>query len=156
MRRTDREVKGYEAIIDILNRCNTIRLGINGSEYPYVVPLSFGFETVNKKITFYIHGAQEGLKHDLIAKNNKVCVEASIFHGFAELPQQNALTTEYESVIGFGKAEIVGGSEAVKGLNLICEHAGFKNFEYGGKKALNVTRVYKIEIEKFTGKRRFV
>lgn len=155
MRRSDREIKNFNEIADVLSRCNTIRLGINGAEYPYVVPLSFGFEVKEQQITIYFHGAKEGLKHELIAKNNNVCVEASIFHRFVELPH-NALTAEYESFIGFGKAIIVNGNEAIKGLNLICELAGFKDFEYGIEKALNATQVYKIDINNFTGKRRFV
>ena len=156
MRRADREVTDFNEIIDILSRCDTLRLGINGGDYPYVVPLSFGFEVVGQTIIFYIHGAKDGLKHDLIAKNNKACVEASIFHKFTEIKQYNAMTTEYESFIGFGKAEIINGKAAAKGLDLICEHAGFKGFDYGGEKALDATRIYKIVIERFTGKRRLV
>lgn len=156
MRRADREIKDFNEIINILTRCDTIRLGISGAEHPYVVPLSFGFKVENKNIIFYIHGAKEGLKHDLIAKNNKVCVEASIFHKFTEIPLHKTITTEYESFIGFGIAEIANGIDAVNGLDLICKQAGFKGFEYGGEKVLEYVRVYKIKIEKFTAKRRFV
>jgi nitroimidazol reductase NimA-like FMN-containing flavoprotein (pyridoxamine 5'-phosphate oxidase superfamily) len=179
MRRTDREVKNFDEIIDILSRCDTLRLGLNGEEYPYVVPLSFGFEAEDGEIIIYVHGAKEGKKHDLIAKDDRVCVEAgifhqfvakegkkhdfiakddrvcveaSIFHRFVESPRGGSFTTEYESFIGFGKAVAAEGGEALKGLNLICEHAGFGNFDCG-ETALNAARVYKIEIEKFTGKR---
>jgi len=154
MRRADREVKEFNEITDILSRCDTIRLGLNGGEYPYVVPLSFGFEVIGQAIVFYIHGAKEGLKHDLIAKDNRVCVEASIFHEFTEVPEHNTVTTQYESFIGFGKAEKVIGQAAVRGLDLICEQAGFKGFDYGGERALDAVTVYKIEIASFTGKRR--
>lgn len=155
MRRTDREVKYFGEIVDILSRCNTIRLGLNGADFPYVVPLSFGFEVESGGINIYFHGAKEGLKHDLIAKDNKVCIEADIFHKYTELPKTNTATTEYESFIGFGRAVIVYGKDALRGLDLICEHTGFKGFNYGGEQVLNVTRVYKVEIEKFSGKRRF-
>ncbi len=154
MRRADREVKDFNEIVDILGRCDTIRLGMNGGEYPYVVPLSFGFATDGETITIYIHGAKEGLKNDLLAQDNRVCVEASLFHRFTEIPQHKALTTEYESFIGFGRASVVAGAEAKKGLDLICAHAGFPGFDYGGESALAMTRVYKIELERFTGKRR--
>lgn len=156
MRRADREVKEFNEITGILSRADTIRLGISGADYPYVVPLSFGFEAAGQNITIYIHGAKEGLKHGLIEKDNRVCVEASIFHKFTEVPGHKAITTEYESFIGFGRAEIAGGAEALKGLDLICRHAGFNGFEFGGEKVLDVVRVYKITIDRFTGKRRFV
>ena len=156
MRRSDREIKDLNQILNILSRCDTIRLGINGGDYPYVVPLSFGFEVESKSIVFYTHGAKDGQKHDLIEKDNKVCVEASIFHKFVKMPNINALTTEYESFIGFGRAEIISGQGAIKGLDLICEHAGFKGFEYDEEKALATTRIYKIIVDSFTGKRRFI
>ncbi len=156
MRRSDREVKAFDDIIDILRRADTMRLGLNGGEYPYVVPLSFGFSAADGKITVYFHGAKEGMKHDILANNNKVCVEASIFHRFAEVAEHRSLTTEYESFIGFGTAKTVSGVEALKGLDLICAHAGYDGFDYGGENALGTVRVYKIEIESFTAKRRLI
>lgn len=153
MKRSEREIKNFTEIIDILNRADTIRLGINGCEYPYVVPLSFGFEVTDGQIILYFHGAVEGLKHELLSINPHVCVEVSIFHRFAGPPQYNALTTKYESLIGFGKAEIVKGATALKGLDLICEHCGYKGFDYGGEKILKSCRVYKVEISEWTGKR---
>ncbi len=40
MRRKDREVQSLDEIFDILNRCDTVRVGFRGEEYPYVVPVS--------------------------------------------------------------------------------------------------------------------
>ncbi len=152
MRRSDREITDFNEIIDVLSRCDTVRLGMNGEDFPYVVPLSFGYETVEKNVCIYIHGAIRGLKHDLIAKNNRVCVEADIFHRFVARPEHRAVTAEYESFIGFGRVR----EEALKGLDLICTHAGFKGFDYDREGALPHTRVYKIELESCTGKRRFI
>ena len=149
MRRKDREVTGFTDITDILRRADTIRLGLHNEPYPYIVPLSFGFEDVEGKITIYFHGAMEGLKHDLIAKNNNVCVEADIFHRYADV------STVYESVIAFGKAERVMGGEAARGVDLLLEHCGYAGYEYD-RKELDITWVYKIELESFSGKRRFV
>lgn len=44
MRRKNREVKDLKTIIEIIDRATTVRLGINDKEYPYIVPLSFGYE----------------------------------------------------------------------------------------------------------------
>ena len=65
-----------------MGRCDTIRLGLNNGEYPYVVPVSFGFEVSEGRIVIYIHGARDGLKRQLIAANGKVCVEADLFNGY--------------------------------------------------------------------------
>jgi nitroimidazol reductase NimA-like FMN-containing flavoprotein (pyridoxamine 5'-phosphate oxidase superfamily) len=153
MRRSDREVTDYTEIVDILHRADTIRLGLHDTPYPYVVPLSFGFEGSNGKITLYFHGAKEGLKHRLIANNPQVCVETDIFHRYAEVP--GSVTTEYESFIGFGRVERVTGDEAVKGLDLLLAHCGYEGFVYD-RAALDITAVYRITLDSFTGKRRFV
>ena len=153
MRRLDREIKNWDEIVDVLNRAETVRLGINGDPYPYVVPLSFGFEEIDGKIMLYIHGAKEGFKHDLLDKNTHVCVEADIFHRYAEVA--DSLTTEYESVIGFGAAEVICGEDAIKGIDLICSHCGYHGFAYDTS-ALAHMRVYRITLDSIAGKRRFV
>jgi len=153
MRRSDREVTGFTQIIDILQRVDTIRLGLHDEPYPYVVPLSFGFEARDRKITLYFHGATEGLKHNLIEKNPLVCVEADILHRYTAVG--NNVTAEYESFIGFGKAERVTDDEAVKGLDLLLSHCGYDGFDYD-RSVLDITWIYKIKLDSFTGKRRFL
>ena len=39
MRRKNREVTDMNEILDILRRCDTIRLGLTGADGPYVVPV---------------------------------------------------------------------------------------------------------------------
>jgi len=153
MRRSDREVTGFNDIVDILNRADTIRIGLHNTPYPYVVPVSFGFEAADGKIEIYFHGAKVGLKHDLIANNPNVCVEADIFHNYAEV--SDGLTVVYESFIGFGIAELVCGGEAAKGIDFLLLHCGYTGFAYDHSE-LDVTAVYRITLESFTGKRRFI
>ena len=150
MRRTDREVTNRDEIIDILRRADTIRLGIHDSPFPYVVPLSFGMEDIDGQVAIYIHGAKEGLKHTLLDKNNHVCVEASILHCYEEIA--TGITARYESIIGFGTATVVSGDEAVKGLDLICAHCGYENYEYNTA-GLAHMRIYRITLSSITGKR---
>lgn len=59
MRRKDREVQDRQEIFDILRRCDTVRIGIQGEKYPYVVPVSFGMEVVNDQAVVYFHCAQK-------------------------------------------------------------------------------------------------
>ena len=49
MRRKDREVTDQKEIFDILNRCDTVRIAMQGEKYPYVVPVSFGAEMQDGK-----------------------------------------------------------------------------------------------------------
>jgi hypothetical protein len=126
---------------------------MHDNPFPYVVPLSFGFEVTDGQILIYIHGANEGMKHTLLDRNNHVCVETDIFHRYAETG--TGLTTEYESVIGLGTAEVVYGDEAVKGLDLICTHCGYHGFMYD-KSRLAHMRIYRVRLSVVTGKKRFI
>ena len=153
MRRADRKVTDFAEIVDIISRADTVRLGIKGDPYPYVVPLSYGFEVHDGKIRLYFHGAKEGFKHDLLAHDNRVCAEFDIFHRYA--PTERSFTTEYESVIGFGRAVPVDGPDSTKGLDLILAHCGFAGFGYDPA-ATKVTQVWKIELYEVKGKKLFV
>lgn len=153
MRRSDREITDFSEIVDVLNRCDTIHLGIHGNDYPYVVPLSFGYEIIDGKLVLYIHGAKVGIKHELLAQNNHVCVEGSVFHRF--VPVEDSATTEYESIIGFGIAETIVDDEAIHGLELIMDHCGMGHIVFD-RRVASVTLVYKITLESITGKRLFM
>jgi len=151
MRRTELEVTNFDELLDILRRADTIRLGLHDTPYPYVVPLSFGFEAQGGRIALYFHGAIEGLKHDLLARDPHVCVEADIFHGYREMAY--GIITEYESFIGFGTCVRVEGEEAAHGIALLLERCGFAGYAYDPAK-LERTGVYRVTLESFTGKRR--
>ncbi len=154
MRRKDREIKELEAILDVLERCDTIRLGLFGDGYPYVFPLSFGYAYDGEKVKVYFHGAKEGLKHELIEKNGSVCVEADIFKGYRKTPQ--SYTAEYESVMGFGTARKADRDTAVKGIGLILKHCGITNYPAEKCVAMGSTEVYEITLDTITGKKREV
>lgn len=60
MRKSNREITDLSEIADIVRNTDTIRLGINDEKFPYVVPVSFGFDFINGKFTFFFHGAKDG------------------------------------------------------------------------------------------------
>lgn len=151
MRRTDREITDINEIVDVLSRCDTVRLGLMGEDYPYIVSLSFGYEVIDGVIYIYFHGAKEGLKQELIANNNRVCVEADIFYGYRGTGF--GITTTYESVIGFGTIRLADLDESIRGLDLLMEHCNAGGYSSAECMKLGTTAVYKITIDKITGKR---
>ena len=153
MRKAEREIKDFGSIVELLGRCDTIRLGLNNGEYPYVVPVSFGFEVSDGRIVIYIHGAREGLKRQLIAANGKVCVEADLFNGYTGTG--HGITADYASVIGFGSISPAEGDEAVHGISLILEHCGIEGYDPASCIALKITAVDRIVLDRVTGKKRF-
>jgi nitroimidazol reductase NimA-like FMN-containing flavoprotein (pyridoxamine 5'-phosphate oxidase superfamily) len=150
MRKSEREVTNIADIADILGRCDTVRLGLFGEPYPYIVPVSFGYEVTDGRIAVYFHGAKEGLKHELIAKNSKVCIEADIFNGYKRVGA--GVTTAYESVVGFGAAELADTPTAIHGLDLMMEHCGFTDFSSEQCVLLGITAVYRVTLDSVTGK----
>lgn len=152
MRKSNREIADVKQIIDLIKNTTAIRLGINDNLFPYVVPVSFGFEIIDNKIVFYFHGATEGKKVNLIENNPFVCVEGDIFHRYFETSK--SITCLYESFIGYGRCERLQGDSAKHGLNEIIKHCGYTNTYNIDDKVLQVVNVYKIELQSITAKHR--
>ncbi len=72
MRRTDREVTDFDKIMEIVDECDILRLGLSDGNYPYIVPVNFAYKLANDKLFFYIHGAKAGRKYELL-QQNPVC-----------------------------------------------------------------------------------
>lgn len=151
MRRTDLEVTSLEEIVKIIDKCAVLRVGFFDGQYPYIVPLSFGYTFKNNKLTFYFHGAKEGLKHDLIAKDSKACVEGDIFYRYVKTAR--SVTVEYESFIAKGQVTEIIGEESVFGIKCILRHCNYLDFSASNCVVLDITRIYKIEVQSITGKR---
>lgn len=153
MRKAQREIKDIHAILDVLDRCQTIRMALNGDTFPYIVPLSFGWEQVDGKIFIYFHCAKEGKKIDLIAENNAVCLETDLLDGYVKT--ERGVTADYKSVIARGYAEQVFGEHAMHGIELLLKHCGIEGYSAKNCVLTNAVAVYKITIEEITGKARF-
>ncbi|MGN0812470.1 MAG: pyridoxamine 5'-phosphate oxidase family protein [Candidatus Coproplasma sp.] len=154
MRKSNREIKDFDKIIDVLDRCQVIRLGLHSDDYPYIVPLSFGWEVNDGKLEIYFHCAKEGKKLDLIARRDRVCVEADILNGYRAT--EKSVTADYESVIGFGTAKEVTGGEAIHGIKLLLDHCKISGYSPEDCVLTKIVAVYKITIENITGKKRFL
>jgi len=147
MRRSDKAITEKEAL-DLLAKGEygiLSTVGENG--YAYGVPLSYCFRDGN----IYFHAATEGLKIDNILFNNKVCF--TVVGNTKLLPEQ--FSTNYESVIAFGKASIVEADEKMQGLKFIIEKYSPEFLQSGLEyieRAHSATKVMKIEVEKITGK----
>ena len=55
MRNKSNEVKEFSEIVDIISRCDTIRIAMFDDPYPYIVPVNFGEEIIGDQVVFYIH-----------------------------------------------------------------------------------------------------
>ena len=151
MRRTDREVKDINGIYDILSRCRIIRLAINDTPQPYIVPMNFGLEMADGRIVIYFHSATVGHKTELLEKNNNVAVEADLYYKVEETT--GGITQRYESVLGYGKAEkLTEIPDKVHGLKVMLSQYSKEEHEVEKCKGLSRCDVYRIVLDEVTGK----
>lgn len=152
MRRKDREVQNKTEVFDILDRCNTIRIGLHSNRYPYVVPVSFGMEIVDDKPVIYFHCAQQGMKVDLLRANPNVCIEGDIFIQVEKTA--HGITTRYESVIGFGECQFITDIDEIKhGLKVLLDHYGHHEYPIDQCMGISHLLLGKIVLDEITGKR---
>lgn len=149
MRRKDREITDLGKIYDILCRCDTVNLAMNGETAPYVIPMTFGCSLENGTITVYFHSAPEGRKWELMDRDPRVCVEAHLYYKTVKT-EDGGITAKYESVIGTGIAERIedkaGKVAAFKQMLAHYEQSGFPAESCTGLPNSTVFRVVLTEV----------
>lgn len=149
MRRSDRQMT-HENALELLQRGEYGVLStIDSNNQPYGVPLGYAY----CDNSIYFHCANEGAKLDNIKANCNVCF--TVVGRTKLLPGK--FSTEYESVIVYGRAMIASGDEKVKGLKEIVKKYSPEFLEEGMKyieSAKGKITVIKLEIEDLSGKSR--
>lgn len=154
MRRKDREVTDNKEIMDILKECDVCRLAMNDGSFPYIVPMNFGFCMEKGRLTLYFHCAKEGKKISLLKKDPHVCFEMDCGHQLTGGNAACSYSMNYESVIGNGISEFVGDVGGKKfALSQIMKKYTKQDGFLFDEKLLEITTIFKIESDDFTGKR---
>lgn len=154
MRRKDREVSGLVELEEIIRRCDVCRLGLAQDNVPYVVPLNFGYELVNGRLTLYFHCAKEGKKLDILKQNPLACFEMDCGHQLQTGAAACDCTMLYESIIGTGTVEQLQNTEEKKlALTKIMEQYSGKDEYDFPEQMLAVVSVLKLTVAEFSGKR---
>ena len=154
MRRKDREITAREEIRAILARARVMHLGLNDNGAPYVVPMHYGFSFENDRLTFYMHCAGEGHKIDLIRRDGRVFIEIDTDE--ALIPDMSACAWGacYASVMGRGKASIVGDpEEKCRALEILMKTQTGEDYVFEPKQAAAVT-ILRVDMEDYTAKAR--
>lgn len=154
MRRKDREITDINEIVQILSRCRVCHLGLSDQGAPYIVPMNFGAELEDGRICIYLHGAKEGRKLDIIRENPQACVEFDCGHKLLEGEIACAHSFAFESVVGFGQAEILEShEEKARGLAAIHRNMTGKVFDFTPEQT-DFVAVLRVTLDEVTGKRR--
>jgi len=147
MRRKDKAMQDGAIIGLLQNGEYGVLSTVDGNEQPYGVPLNY----VLMNNCIYFHCALEGHKLDNLAANRKVsfCVVGRT----KVLPAE--FSTEFESVIVFGRASVIEGEERYQALNALIEKYSPEFVSEGSayiEKFDSQTNLVRIEIQQMTGK----
>lgn len=153
MRRNDREITQFDEMVEVMRRCDVCRVALNAQEVPYIVPLNFGMEVNGEQVILYFHGANEGTKYDLIARDNRASFEMDCGHSLIMDNEKQSCSMAYESVIGRGLVEMVADKDKMRALKLIMAHYRQEDFPFSETVA-DRTYVFKLIVSEMTGKRR--
>lgn len=139
-----------DVAINILNNAEYGVLStVDKAGQPYGVPLNY--IVLNDAI--YLHCALEGHKLDNLSDNNRVSFTVI---GYSEIVPA-AFTAKYESVVVFGKANLVDEPEKVKMLKKLIQRYS-PEFQEKGMKVIDAFKdkctVIRIDIEHISGMRK--
>lgn len=152
MTRRELEVTDKMQIIDILDKCSILHLGLVDGDEPYVVAMNYGYTMEDEKLTLYLHAATEGYKLDLIRANPKVFFEMECdvvpFTGKSACKYG----TSYSSIMGRGRAEILEDVEEKKqAMSILMKTQTGEDFTFNDK-LVSVVSVIKISVSEYTAK----
>ncbi len=153
MRRSDREIKDFDKIVQIIKKCDVCRIAMNDGDFPYIVPLNFGTEVKDGQVYLYFHGALEGKKIDLLKKNNKVTFEMDCERNFIFYDDRMSCTMGYESVIGHGTMEFLNEGQKFEALKVLMKQYHEDDFKFNTD-MMKVTSVFKLTVIDMVGKKR--
>lgn len=154
MTRREREITDIEQIVEILDNCRVLHLGLVDEGMPYVVPMNYGYAMEDGKLTVYLHCSTKGYKLDVIRKNPICCFEMECgvipFEGKVACQYGNA----YSSVMGRGAITVVEDvAEKIKAMRLLMKTQTGKDFEFNDR-LVSIVTVLRIDVSEYTAKRR--
>ena len=151
MRRDDKAITDTSELHRILDDAPVLHLGLVDAGRPYVVPLNFARDGE----ALYVHCAAEGRKLRCLRDQPAVCVEVAHLLRVTKGPTAcGDWTSHYESVIGFGTAEVLAGDDERRhGLQrIMAKYSGRGDWDFAPA-TLAKTTVVRIALTALSGKR---
>lgn len=150
MRKHNREVTDINQIEQILTEAKVCRLALLDNDYPYIVPMCFGFNLDGDKLALYFHSAPSGKKLELIKKNNNVGFEIDCLKEIIKGDIACSFSASYQSITGIGTIDIINGIEKITGLNCIMKKYDSSTGEHKySEQSLNNVTILKLTAEEF-------
>ena len=157
MRRQDREIKDPSVILDIINSLPIGHLAMNDAGKPYGVTMNYLSELdADRNAVLYFHGAKEGRKAVILARDPRVYFFAERDDGPKVIARPNgnkSVTNLYVSVSGEGMMELVEEANEKRRVLLAMANAFSEEpFESLPDAVVEMTAVWKLVLHGVTGK----
>ena len=146
-----RGIYDKEIIYKILDNDFLCHVGIIHNGYPVVIPTFYG----RKNDYIYIHGASVSRLIMEIEKGIDICLSIASVQGIVLARSAFNHSANYESVVLFGKGELVSDEEKEETLKIISDHiidGRWEEVREPSAKELKATKVIKIKIEEVSAK----
>ena len=133
----------------VIREATVCYLGLCDGAAPYVVPLSFGYESGR----IFFHSAGQGRKLDVIRRNPRVGFAFAVDVAPVAGDDPCTWTMRYRSVAGQGQAVLVTDAvEKAHALDLIMAQHGGAAGGYDPQRLSAIT-VIRVDVDTLTGKR---
>ena len=157
MRRQDREIKDPSVILDIINSLPIGHLAMNDAGKPYGVTMNYLSELdADRNAVLYFHGAKEGRKAEILARDPHVYFFAERDDGPKVIVRPNgtkSVTNLYVSVAGEGVMELVEDAAEKRRVLLAMANAfSDEPIESIPDAVVERTAVWKLVLHGVTGK----
>lgn len=153
MRRQDRKISDPTAIEKILAGNQVCRIAFFDQDFPYIVPMNYGYQWQEDQLFLYFHGAKEGRKLDLLRKNPNVAFEIDGQHRLLTGKEPCSYSYAYESLLGTGTASVIEDlSEKEKLLARMMQQLTGQSFQNFPEKALLAVCLFQIQVREISGK----
>lgn len=140
-----------ETIESVIKACKVCYVGMADADgTPYVLPMNFGY----KDGILYLHSGQEGRSISIMDINPKLCItfstEMKLIHQHPDVACSYRLQSC--SVVCEGEVEFEEDfDKKIEALNIIMAQYVNREFTYSTP-AINNVKVWKMKVDKFSGK----
>lgn len=150
-RHPERGAHDFETIASILDEGLFCHIGFTAESHSFVVPTAYGRD--GRRL--YIHGSAASSMLNTLAGGVPCCLTVTLLDGIVLARSAFRNSLNYRSVMIFGTARNVEGTEKLRALRVISEHivrGRWEEMRAPDESELKASRVLQLEIEEASAK----
>lgn len=121
----EREITNLDEIEKMLDTAKVCRISLFDGDFPYIVPLCFGYTLRGGKLELFFRCEEKGKKMQLLKSNNNAAFEIGELREMVKSKGFFGLSVpSYFCISGTGIIEVTNGIEKITGLDLIMKKYG--------------------------------